>query len=108
LPPTITEMRCRPASDPGLNANTISPVCGTVTSAPVSSSVDGSGVGGTVYTGRAVGPGVELESLFRAALIVGDGTGLIVAVGRMSAGFGTVTAVDIEPPSRSSIAAGFP
>src|SRR5437588_11096176 len=97
-------MRCRPASAPGLNPNSSWPLCVTVMSAPVSISVDGSGAGIAVVTGRAVGAGVVTAR--GTLLIVGDGNGLIV--GRMSFGFGTVTAVDIEPPSNSSIAAGFP
>src|SRR5437868_5577486 len=97
LPPTITEMRCRPASAPGLKAKTTSPASDTVMRAPLSVSVDRP----TVGTGGTVGVAFVVL-LIGTAAIVGEGGGLIVAVGRMSFGFGTVTDVDIVPPSSSS------
>ena len=104
MPPTITEIRCRPASDPGLNANKSWPLCGTFINVPVSNSVDGSGTGGGVNTGSGLGAGVVAETETLSAGGFGDG----LTIGRGLFSSGTVTAVDIEPPSSSSIAAGFP
>ena len=97
-------MRCRPASAPGLNANKSWPLCGTFINVPVSNSVDGSGTGGGVNTGSGLGAGVVAETETLSAGGVGDG----LTIGRGLFSSGTVTAVDIEPPSSSSIAAGFP